>query len=236
MNANISLLESNKYFNPNNNLIALNAGLNSNFRNDIKLYNEPFQNKINFLIQTQENKNKQNMNLNNIVNNEIDNITNKISFNVNHINTIDEKNNKNLNNNSAILPNFPNFFNDNKENKNKDNQTNNNYKLNESNGININKENNINQNNDILNVKDSLIFNNNSNYFLNNLNQTYNKILFPGFTNIFNYDNNLINPMNIFPYFSYLPLNQKNNFIANMIRNENIINNNLLGKKSDINK
>jgi hypothetical protein len=42
--------------------------------------------------------------------------------------------------------------------------------------------------------------------------------------------------MNIFPYFSYLPLNQKNNFIANMIRNENIINNNLLGKKSDINK
>ena len=39
--------------------------------------------------------------------------------------------------------------------------------------------------------------------------------------------------MNIFPYYSYFPLNQENAYSINNNRNANYVNNFLLGKKND---
>ena len=239
-----SIFESNKYLNQNiNNLFSLNKGLNfenipdiTNFRNDIKLFDEPLSHKINFLIQTQENKNIQNINQKKVLNNNNENIQNKISFNIDHINNINniKKNNDNLNNKSGILYKIPQPFNDNKENKKKDNQIkNNNNEINESNINNI-KENIVIQNNDLFN----LIFNNNDNNFIfNKLNQAYNKILFPGFNNILDFKNNYYNPINLFSNYLYSPINQGNNISTNNNRNiDDFIINNFLNKKVMFNK
>ena len=82
-------------------------------------------------------------------------------------------------------------------------------------------------------MKDSLLINNNNNYSLNYFNRAYNKILFPEFHNSYNFKNNFYNPMNIFPYYSYFPLNQENAYSINNNRNANYVNNFLLGKKND---
>ena len=102
---NILFEQKNNNNKNSNNLIALNNGLifDKNL-NDIKLFNEPLENKFNFQEQTLINK-KEIKSKNNKKENKISN--NKICFNIQHINENIKNNNENLNNNSVIMPNFP---------------------------------------------------------------------------------------------------------------------------------
>ena len=231
---NCTLLEKNKYLNTNNNnLLDLNNGLNidkniniTNIPNDMKLFNVPLPNTIEFQPQTLENNN------NKIKDNkkEIKNY-----FNIKYINGNNNNQIENIINNS--VPNIPKFFNDNKEIIYKNKTQNNQIKLNEFNILNPIKE--INNINNIFNTKDTLILNNNinnnNNILNNNLSNIFNRILSPGFNKNFNLKNNFLTPPNLFPYFSNPPLNQGINKVINRNINEmrNFINNNSL-KRNDI--
>ena len=231
---NMNVFEQKNNNNKNsNNSIALGDGLifDKNL-NDIKLFNEPLENKFNFqeqtLINKKENKIKDNKKENKISNN-------KICFNIQHINDNNKNNNENLNNNSVIMPNFPPYFNDIKEtiNKNttKNNQIcsiNNKFNLDKYNNINLIQTNKLNQINELYNWKNSLLLNNNKNsIFLNNY---ANNILFPEFNPFLNLKNNYFIPMNTFSDFSNSSLNHINLVNQNLNSIGNYINSNGIEK------
>ena len=153
-----------------NNLFSIdNFPTRNNFLNDIKLLNNPMHSNINL-----------NMN-DNIYLNDKNGKNNYLNINNNNINIINNcdvnKNNKEEKNELDIFPNFPSFFNDNDKNiiKNKNRYG---YKNINTNIFEINKINYIN---------------------LNNIKQTYDKLLISGtnqFPELFpNFKNNYFNNM-----------------------------------------
>ena len=182
---------SNSFIGLNNNSILDAISNPNNFRNEIKLFNQVSQPKINFNIISPENKNILNNNSTNTINNFNNYIENKNNnIDKSNINSNNNKNNnlmrdEELKTNTISLPPCPSFFNDNKEylKKNIENINNNiltnNNKLNENFIINpIN--NSINKVNNLINCKEPYkmnYFNNNS---LNNYTESINRYFFPG--------------------------------------------------------
>ena len=206
---NIPLFDKNKFYNKKNNLIGLNDTLmmeklssKSTFKNDIKLINFPLQNKINFKVDIKED------NQNNIQNNFINN-----NFFLNNNNNTKSIINEGQKKNSDIFPSFPSFFNDSiqamNKKKQKDNLTNlnsNSLKNNKGDCIGSFPENNKNKN--LINCKVPFIFHNNSNIYLNDFRQTYNKILFPGISQLSmlsSIKNSFFKPLNNLFNFSNFP-------------------------------
>lgn len=154
----------------------------TNYKDEIKLINNPLQHKINFKVDVNENKNDEKNSQNSVIN------SNNLFVNINNNNNI-KNSNESQKINYDIFPNFPSFFNDNMQainkKKNKDNQT----KLKNNNILKIYKDNCIgqipeNNKNNLLTIKNPFIFKNNNNIYLNDFRQTYNKILFPGISQL----------------------------------------------------
>jgi hypothetical protein len=183
----------------------------SNFRNDIELINEILEHRTNFNSIILKNYFSQKTDLNNIINNKIENLPfNNINILNNYVNNYFNENNINkTNNNKDILPNFPSFFNDIKETINNNNSLNkikNEYlqKYRDENIVNSNIYlNNQKLMNDLIMIKEPLLFNNNINNIFNSYTQLNNRILFPEYNQpvIFpSFNNNLLNNLSLSLY------------------------------------
>jgi hypothetical protein len=205
----------------------------SNFSKDIELINEILEHRTNFNSIILKNYFNQKTDLNNIINNKIENLPfNNINVLNNYVNNHFNENNINkANNNKDILPNFPSFFNDIKETINKNNSLN---KINNEN-IRINRDENIvNSNiylnnqklmNDLIMIKEPLLFNNNINNIFNNYTQLNNRIIFP------EYNQPIISPSFNNSLLNNLPLSLNG---GDNIRNENILVNNKIFESKSI--
>ena len=204
----------------------------SNFRNNIELINEILEHRTNFNSTILKNYFSQKTDLNNIINNKIENLPNNINILNNYVNNNFNENNINkTNNNEDILPNFPSFFNDIKETINKNNSSN---KINNKNLQKNRDENIVNSNiylnnqklmNDLIMIKEPLLFNNNINNIFNNYTQLNNRIIFPEYNQPIispSFNNNLLNN---------LPLSL---YGGDNIRNENILVNNKIFESKSI--
>lgn len=200
---NTTLNKANNVFIGLNNNTFPNPLTNSNnFGNDIKLFNQVSQPKINLNIINPENKNILNNNSTNIINNfnncigyknnNLD-INNIISSNLQNTNNIINK--EELKTNTLNLPSFPSFFNDNKENLKNNIKTNkeknalennninsNNILVNMFNGLSnpLNTNINIEKKENMLNSKEQIKINSLNNNLLYNYAESINRLLFPG--------------------------------------------------------